>query len=152
MNTLSQAARSATAPTYGTALAYPTRDGAALLGRVLIAALFVWSGFGKIMGFSGVVGAIAGKGLPMPEVLAVVTVLIEFGLGLALLVGLKARWAALGIGLFLIVITPMYHGFWAVPAEQVMMQKINFMKNVAILGGVLMVFAFGPGRYSIDRG
>ena len=67
----------------------------------------------------------------------------------------SAPWAvvvALGIALFLIVITPIFHGFWAVPPEQVQMQQINFMKNVAILGGLLMVFAFGPGRYSIDRG
>jgi putative oxidoreductase len=152
MNTMSQAARPGTAATSPTAVAYPMRDVAALLGRVLIAALFVWSGFGKFAGFAGTAGYIASVGLPMPELLAALAIVVELGLGLALLVGLKARWAALGIAFFLIVITPIFHGFWAVPPEQVQMQQINFMKNVAILGGLLMVFAFGPGRYSIDRG
>jgi putative oxidoreductase len=130
---------------------YPTRDGAALLGRVLLAALFIWSGFGKIMNFAGTAGYIAGKGLPMPTVLTAITVLMELGGGLLLLFGWKARWAGVLLALFLIIITPIFHGFWSVPPEQVMMQQINFFKNLSILGGMLMVYAFGPGRYSIDR-
>jgi putative oxidoreductase len=129
----------------------PARAGAALIGRVLLGALFVWSGFGKIMGFAGTAGYIASKGLPFPTLLAVIAVAIEFGAGLALLVGWKTRWAAALLALFLVVITPIFHGFWSVPADQVMMQKINFFKNVSILGGMLFVFAMGPGRYSIDK-
>ena len=131
---------------------YPTRDGAILLGRILLAALFIWSGAGKILGFDGTVHTIAGKGLPFAQVLAVITILIELGGGLALLLGWKARWAALFLALFLILITPIFHGFWSVPPEQVAMQKINFFKNLSILGGMLAVYAFGPGRYSVDRG
>ena len=52
---------------------------------------------------------------------------------------------------FLIVITPIFHNFWDVPAAQAQMQQINFMKNIAIMGGMFMVAAFGPGRFSIDR-
>jgi putative oxidoreductase len=141
-----------TAYARGTATSYAARDGAALLGRVFLAALFIWSGFGKVSGFDGVVGGIAAKGLPVPNVLAALAVAMELGGGILLLVGLRARWIALLFVLFLLVITPIYHDFWNATGNAVMGQKVNFMKNVAILGGMLMVFAFGPGRYSIDRG
>jgi len=126
-------------------------DTAALVGRVLLAALFVWSGAGKIPGFESTAGYIASKGLPMPQLLAALAIAAELGGGLALLVGLKARWAALVLIVFIAVSTPIFHKFWGVPAAQAMMEQINFAKNLAILGGLLMVFAFGPGRFSIDR-
>jgi len=142
-----------TAYVRGAATSYAARDGAALLGRVLLAALFIWSGFGKVSGgFEGVASGIAAKGLPVPSVLAAIAIAIELGGGILLLIGLRARWIALLFVLFLLVITPVYHDFWNATGNAVMGQKINFMKNVAILGGMLMVFAFGPGRYSIDRG
>jgi putative oxidoreductase len=127
------------------------RDWAALLGRILLAAIFVISGFGKITGFEGTVGEIASKGLPLPQVLAVIAILIEFGGGLAIVAGWKTRWAALAFIVFLIVITPIFHGYWASPPDQMMEQQINFMKNLSILGGSLLLFTFGPGRYSVDK-
>ena len=132
--------------------AYPdARDGAALIGRVLLAVMFVISGFGKLTGFSGTVGYIAGQGLPMPEILAVAAIVIELGGGLAILAGWKTRWVALAMVLFLIVITPIFHNFWSAPEAQAAMQKINFMKNLSILGGFVLLYAFGPGRYSVDH-
>ena len=126
-------------------------DTAALVGRALLAALFIWSGAGKLAGFAGTAGYIASKGLPLPEILAALSVFAELGGGLALLFGFKARWAALMIAVFTAVITPIFHKFWGIPAGEVMMQQINFTKNITIIGGLLMVFAFGPGRFSIDR-
>jgi len=123
----------------------------ALLGRALLASIFVYSGFGKITGFQGTVGYIAGAGLPMAQVLAVGAIIVEFIGGLALLIGFQARWAALAFVLFLVIITPVFHNFWSVPAAEAMDQQINFIKNIAIVGGMLMVMAFGPGRYSIDK-
>ena len=131
---------------------YATRDGAALLARALLAAIFIWAGFGKLTGFEGVVGGIAAKGLQMPTVLAAIAVAIELGGGLLLLLGWRARWMALLLVVFLLVITPIYHDFWNATGAQLTSQENNFMKNVAIMGGMLMVFAFGPGRYSADRG
>ncbi len=127
------------------------KEWAALLGRILLAGLFVISGYEKIPGFEGTAGFIASKGLPMPQVLAAIAILIELGGGLAVLLGGKARWAALVLAIFLIVITPIFHGFWAAPPDQMMEQQIHFMKNVSILGGTLLLFAFGPGRYSVDK-
>src|SRR5207237_3863772 len=102
------------------------------------------------MGFSGAVGYIASKGVPLPEVCAALSIAFELGLGLMLLVGWQARWAALGLAVFVAVITPIFHNYWAVPEAQVMMQKLNFTKNLAIAGGLLAFAAFGAGRLSLD--
>ncbi len=127
------------------------KDWAALIGRVLLALMFILSGWGKLTDFSETVGYIASKELPLPQVLAIIAILIELGAGLAIAFGWKTRWAALAMVVFLIVITPIFHGFWNVPADQAMMQQINFMKNLSILGGMLVLFAWGPGRYSLDE-
>ena len=126
------------------------RDFAALVARVLLAVIFIYSGFGKITGFAGTAGAIAGKGLPMSELLTACTIAVELGGGLLLVIGWKARWAALAIFLFLIPTTLLFHNFWASPPEQLVAQRTNFLKNVAIMGGMLMVWAFGPGRYALE--
>ena len=70
--------------------------------------------------------------------------------GRLLLVGWQARWAALGLAVFVAVITPIFHGYWALPEAQQMMQKQAFNKNLGILGGLLAYAAFGPGRFSLD--
>jgi putative oxidoreductase len=126
-------------------------DWAALLGRMLLVLLFFISGFGKIPGFQNTAGYIASEGLPMPEVLTAVAILFELGGAVAIALGWKTRWAATALALFLIVITPVFHRFWGIPADQAMQQQIHFMKNVSIFGGCLLLLAFGPGRYSLDQ-
>lgn len=121
-----------------------------LLGRVLLALLFVPAGFGKIAGFGGTVGYIASKGVPLPELATAAAVGVELGLGLLLLVGWQTRWAALGMALFTFVITFIFHNFWAMPADQQMMQSLMFFKNIAVVGGLLTVAAWGAGAWSFD--
>ncbi|MEC5214976.1 putative oxidoreductase [Polaromonas sp. CG_9.5] len=121
-----------------------------LIGRILLALLFVPAGFSKIGGFAGTVGYIASKGVPLPELSAAAAIGVELGLGLLLLIGWQTRWAALGIALFTVVITFIFHNFWAVPAEQVMAQQQNFFKNMAAVGGLLTVAAWGAGAWSVD--
>jgi putative oxidoreductase len=128
----------------------PGQNALALLGRVLIALLFIPSGWGKIAGFSGLVGYIASKGVPLPQVCAAIAIATELGLGILLLVGFKARWVALLMAIFVVVITPIFHNYWAVPDAQMMAQKMNFFKNCAIAGGLFALAAFGPGAFSID--
>lgn len=121
-----------------------------LIGRVLLALLFVPAGFSKIGGFAGTAGYIASQGVPFPELATAAAIGVELGLGLLLLVGLQTRWAALGIALFTVVITFIFHNYWAVPAEQVMMQQQAFFKNIAVVGGLLTVAAWGAGAWSLD--
>ena len=128
-----------------------TSDALSLIGRILLAALFVWSGIGKIGGFEGLEGQIASKGFPAGQAFAAATIVIEIGVGLMLVAGWKARWAALLLAVFTAIVTVFYHNYWAVPEAQKMMQQIQFMKNLALIGGLLMVTAFGPGRWSIDK-
>ena len=127
------------------------QDAAALVGRLLLAAIFITSGFGKITGFEGTVGYIASKGLPLPQVAAIIAIIVELGGGILLAIGYKARWAALALAVFTLVAGILFHNYWAVEAAQKMGQQINFWKNVAMTGGFLMAYAFGPGRYSLDR-
>lgn len=122
----------------------------ALIGRILIALLFVPAGWGKIAGFAGTVGFIASKGVPLPEVCAALAIAVELGLGLLLLVGWQARWAALGLAVFTFVISFIFHNYWAVPEAQVMAQRLNFFKNMAIAGGLFGFAAFGAGGWSVD--
>ncbi len=124
---------------------------AVLAGRTLLAVPFVVSGYGKIGAFAATAGMMAGKGLPAPEVLLALAIVIELGGGLALIIGWMTRWSALAILVFTVVATLVFHNFWAVPAEQAMMQQISFMKNLSIIGGLLLLVAFGPGRYAVDR-
>ncbi len=126
------------------------QDAVTLLGRVLLAWLFIPAGWGKIAGFAGVTGYIASKGVPLPEVAAALAIVAELGLGILLLIGWQARWAALGLAIFVAVITPIFHNFWAVPEAQKMMQSQAFWKNLAVIGGLLFVHAFGPGGWSVD--
>jgi len=122
-----------------------------LLARVMLALIFVVSGFGKISGFEGTAAYMASKGLPMPQLLLVGAIAVEFIGGLMLVAGWKARWAALAIFAFIIPTTIIFHNPAGLPPEQVQAQMINVMKNIAIMGGMLMLAAFGPGAYSLDR-
>lgn len=120
-----------------------------LAGRFLIAAIFLLSGIGKIGGFAQTVGFMAGKGLPMVEVLLVLSIIIEIGAALMLLVGWQARLGAAALFLWMIPVTFVFHNFWAAPADQQQIELANFMKNIAMMGGLLYVTAFGSGRFSV---
>ena len=123
---------------------------AALAGRLLIAAIFIISGFNKLGNFSGTAAFMSGAGLPAAEMLLVLTLLIEIGGGLMILFGLYTQSTALLIFFFMIPVTAVFHKPWEVidPA-QAQQQMIHFLKNLAIMGGLLCLYAFGPGRFSL---
>jgi putative oxidoreductase len=129
----------------------PIQNAVALLGRLLIALLFVPAGFGKLMAFGGTVGYIASKNVPLPEAAAAIGIAVELGLGLLLVIGWQTRWAALGIALFTVVITFIFHNYWSYPEAAQMAQKMNFFKNMAIAGGLFGFAALGGGDWSIDN-
>jgi putative oxidoreductase len=122
-----------------------------LVGRILIASLFVPFGIGKLGNFNGIVAYIASKNLPLPQVAAAGTIFVEIVVGLALLVGFKTRYAALILAIFTVLAAIIFHNYWASPEAMVVAQKTNFFKNMAIAGGLLFVAAFGAGPLSVDN-
>jgi putative oxidoreductase len=120
------------------------------VARFLLAAIFVASGFGKIADPSGTQGYMASVGMPATALFLVGAILIEVLGGLALIVGYRARIAALALIVFLVPATILFHAFWAAPPEATQMQMINFMKNLALMGGLLFVAASGAGVFSLD--
>lgn len=113
-----------------------------LVARVLISAIFISAGYQKIMGYDGTLQYMASQGVPgfmLPAVIA-----LELGGGLAILFGLFSRWAALGLAIFSVIAALIFHSNFADQG-----QTVNFMKNLAMAGGLLLLFANGPGAWAI---
>lgn len=121
-----------------------------LAGRVLLAALFLPAGIGKLTGFAGTVGYIASVGLPLPAVGAVLALVVEIVGAIALIAGFGTRIAALVLAAFTLVASFFFHAFWAVPADQAFLVQLLFFKNVAVVGGLLALAANGAGGWSLD--
>ncbi|MGK9259603.1 DoxX family protein [Sinorhizobium meliloti] len=117
----------------------------ALIGRLLLAAMFILSGFGKLGDPSGTIGYIASAGLPLPPVAYAIALVVEIGAGILLVLGYQARWVALILAAFTLASAIGFHTDFA---DQ--NQMIHFMKNLAITGGFLQIAAFGAGAFSLD--
>jgi len=118
-------------------------------GRALLGVLFLISGVFKIGGFSGVAAWMASAGVPLASVLLVLTIAVEIGGGLTLITGWNARWGALVLALFLVPVSLVFHGFWSADAANYQNQFNHFFKNIAILGGMLVVFSMESARAQI---
>jgi putative oxidoreductase len=116
------------------------------IGRAFAGVLFLVSGINKILAFSYVAGWMNGAGIPAAGLLLVLTILLEVGGGLALITGFQARIAAAALALFLIPVTLIFHGFWHADAAEFQNQLNHFLKNVAIFGGMLVLFGVEQQR------
>ena len=136
-----------TAPLSQASAATSTQEAVALGARLLLAAIFLIAGLGKLAAIEGTAGYIASVGLPFATALTYATIALEV-VGAALLIaGYKTRAAAIALGLFSILAGVIFH---ADLADQ--MQFTSFLKNLAIAGGMFQLAAYGPGRLSLDRG
>ncbi|MFG1301676.1 DoxX family protein [Xanthobacter sp. V3C-3] len=128
-------------------------DLALLVGRLCMAALFLPAGIGKIDNVAGFAASLAGKGVPAPELMTYLTILVEVGGGLLLILGLLPRITAIVLIGFTIVATATSHVFWTIPdAAAAAGQQIHFVKNVGLVGGLLFYFAAGAGAFSVPFG
>ena len=118
--------------------------------RLLMVALFLPAGIGKLTGFAGTVGYISSVGLPFPTLAAAVAAIVEIVGSLALLAGFGTRIAALVLVAFTLVASFFFHNYWGVPADQAFMQQLLFFKNMAVVGGLLAIAANGAGAWSLD--
>jgi putative oxidoreductase len=120
-----------------------------LAGRVLICLVFVLSGISKVMAYSMMVGYAASKGLPMANI-ALGVAAIEILGGLAILAGFHTRVFAWLLFAFLVPTTLLFHNFWTMQGMERMDNQAHFLKNLAIMGGLLFLAANGAGGYSVD--
>ena len=122
----------------------------AVVARLAIALIFLWSGLGKLFAAGGTAAYMEQFGVPVAAVLVWVAVAVELGGGLALVLGWQTRLAAAALAFYTLVAALIFHAFWAADAAQALNVEIHFMKNVAIFGGLLMLVAHGAGRYGLD--
>lgn len=127
-----------------------SRDGLILFARVLLMILFVVFGWSKLTGFSATAGYMATVGVPLPTVSAAVAVIMEFFVGLAIVIGFYTRPLSLLLGLYTLAAALLGHAFWNMADPERIGAMINFYKNVSIAGGLLLLCLTGPGKYSLD--
>ena len=129
-----------------------TNDIWLLLGRIALGSIFVVSGFGKLTHLGGFEASLALKGVPLPWLAALVGAPVEFFGGLAVALGMAGRYAALVMAAFTVVATLISHRYWEYSDAAVHQAQLsNFMKNIAIIGGFLVLFSQGPGRIALGR-
>lgn len=128
-----------------------TKNTLVLIGRILLSLIFVLSGFDKITGWPDTQAYMASKGIPLVPVLLGVAIVLELGGGLLVALGYRARWGALALIVFVVPTTLIFHNFWALAGPEQQLQMIMFLKNLSMLGGLLLVVAYGPGRFSLDE-
>jgi putative oxidoreductase len=122
-----------------------------LAGRILLAAVFLVAGYGKLMAFAGTSGYFAKLGFPAADAMTVLAIAVELGGALLLIAGWRTRWAAWALILFVAIATFAAHRFWEFDASQYRNQMNHFLKNLALIGGLLFVASYGPGALSADR-
>ncbi|MPR08336.1 DoxX family protein [Microvirga tunisiensis] len=129
-----------------------TNDVALLAARLAVAALFLPAGIGKLSGLSGFTAMLASKGVPFPEILAVLGVAAEVLGPIALILGVAPRLTAVLLIGFTLVASLISHSFWTfADAAQAAQQQTQFFKNLAIVGGLLFYFVSGAGAFSLQN-
>ena len=121
-----------------------------LLGRFCLALIFFVSAAGKASDLSGTAAYMASKGVPSAGLLLWGALACEIVGALSLLLGFRARFGALLLLIFLIPTTLIFHNFWSVAGADRTAQMLQFLKNTAIAGGLLLVSAYGSGPVSLD--
>jgi len=120
-----------------------------LFARLTVVPLYLYSGVGKLMAFGATAGRLYGWLDGFGSALAAGAVAVELGGGLALLLGLFVRQAAVALILFTIAATLMFHNFWTAPEAQLVQQTINFLKNLGLIGALALIAHRGAGKYAL---
>jgi putative oxidoreductase len=129
----------------------PLTNFIALVARIMLAILFVQGGYNKLFGgISGTAAYMASHGISFPNILVWGAVVVELGIGLCLMAGLFARWAALILAVYTAVLGLIFHAYWLAPAADVRFERIIFFNHISIIGGMLAIVAFGGGCLSLD--
>jgi putative oxidoreductase len=133
------------------AVSFDYRDALLAFGRVLLGGIFVVSGYGKLTALSAFAAGLERHGVPMASTMALIGAPVEFFGGLAIVLGIEVRYAAVLMIGFVIVATIISHRFWLLTGAARDAQQIQFSKNVAIAGAFVTLAAVGGGRYALER-
>lgn len=136
---------------YTDGVAASSTDTLVLIGRVLLGWIFVTASWGKLMGMAGFAGYLTSLNVPAASLLSVIIPPVEFLIGVALVLGIATRYAAIACILFVLGATLIAHRYWEFSGTQLVAQRNNFLKNLSITGGTLLLFVTGPGRFSLDH-
>ena len=121
-----------------------------LIGRILIVTLFLPAGLSKLAGFEGTLAYFASLGIPVPTFALIATIVIEIAGSMALLLGFQTRLVAIVMAIFTLLAAVTGHAYWAAPADAVFIAQLLFFKNIAVMGGLLVLASAGAGSFSID--
>ncbi|MFC4765395.1 DoxX family protein [Dyella koreensis] len=127
------------------------KDELILVARILLMILFVKFGWSKIIGFSGTVTYMASAGLPAPTLSTIIAIVMEFAVGIALVLGYFTRPLALILAIYTFATALIGHPYWNMSGDIQYMAMINFYKNISIVGALLLLCVTGPGSYSLDK-
>ncbi|MFT3732096.1 MAG: DoxX family protein [Hyphomicrobium sp.] len=127
------------------------RDPLILLSRILLALLFIIFGWQKLVGFGATEGYFTQLGLPLPFVATIIAVVMEFFVGVAIVLGFFTRPLAILLAFYTLATAIVGHAFWTMTGQAAIESEINFYKNVGIIGGLFLLYVTGPGRFSLDR-
>jgi putative oxidoreductase len=120
------------------------------VGRVFLALIFVITGMTKLTHWSATMGYMASRGLPWIPVLLAIAIVFELAGGLLIVIGYRTELVALVLFAYLVPVTLVFHSFWSLHGMEAQMQMVNFLKNVAIMGGLLTLAATSPTPVSVD--
>ena len=126
------------------------KDLTLLLGRIFLVAIFPISAYYKIIGWPEITRRVANAGLPYPEYLSMVGTAAEMLLPFFVILGLFTRWAAFGLIIYVIAATYIGHPIWKVAPDAYFSQLMSFMKNLGMIGGLLMLIGVGPGHFALQ--
>lgn len=128
-----------------------TTDPMLLLARILLASLFIVAGYGKSLNLAGTTGYMGNLGLPAPEAMAYIAIVVELAGGAAILLGVYTRPVALFLAIYTFVTALAGHHFWTMTGPAHAANVTQFYKNLSITGGFVALYITGAGRYAIDR-
>ena len=120
------------------------------LGRLLIALIFIRAGINKLRAIAATSAGMRGHGIPYPDLLVWGAVALELGGGLLLVAGFYARWVALALFFYTLVLALVFHAYWAGPEATARTDASFFFGHLSMMGGMLYVVTFGAGPYSLD--
>lgn len=127
------------------------KDPLLLIARTLMMILFIVFGWQKLTGYSGTIAYFTQSGVPFPSLAAPLAVIMELGVGIAIVLGLFTRPLAVLLGLYTLATAVLGHHFWTMSGAEQAAAEINFLKNVSIMSGLFILYLTGAGRYSLDE-